>query len=248
MAIETVEGRRTLLEIVSQTYGAIRVPLAQQFQFTPDYQERRIFEFDNLEAAATVSTYNGCTVQFDYFNSDSKLVEAALNDQDPGSSVVVRDPSNLSEVYIMLNMRKQVDGKIFKSVLVKAVKINGYDTSEPVVEEARTTVAGVATNVLEFEGAGLLYTRILAATPDMAVYEQSIPPNSRADDNFPAMSTFDVTLAEDAVSINGSFAVLVRKNGAVVTTGYTVTATTFTVAVEPEDTDVWEVWTAYLDA
>jgi len=249
---ETVVGTRTKLELVSKSHGIVRVPLAQSFDYTPRYDERTIFEFDNSEAALVVTSYNGAEVRFDYFDSDSKLVDAMLQDIDPGSTITVHDPSVLKGIHTILNVRNE-SGKIFQSILAKAIRIRGVAATEPVREESRITVDGTATNVLRVKGAGLLYSRILADSPAGSVYLQAVPPNSDTDQNFPASpGPYVITFNKNAelVEIQGVSKrdIMVLKNGVEVTTGYTISATQFTVSTTPAATDVWEVFTAYLDS
>ena len=248
---ETVTGTRTKLELVSKSHGIIRVPLAQSFDYTPRYDERTLFEFDNNEAALVVTSYNGAEVRFDYFDSDSKLVDAMLNDVDPGSTITVHDPSILKGIHCILNVKNE-DGKIFQSIIGKFIRVRGVSATEPVREESRITVDGTATNVLRLKGAGLLYSRILANAPAVSVYDQAVPPNSDTDQNFPANpGPYEITLDEpsEEVEINNVLRrdIMVLKNGVATDTGWTLTATKFTVSAEPATTDVWEVVTAYLD-
>jgi hypothetical protein len=247
---ETVVGTRTKLELVSKSHGIVRVPLAQSFDYTPRYDERTIFEFDNNEAALVVTSYNGAEVRFDYFDSDSKLVDAMLNDVDPGSAITVHDPSILKGIHCILNVRNE-DGKIFQSIIAKSVRVRGVAAVEPVREESRITVDGTATNVLRLKGAGLLYSRILASVPAGSVYLQAVPPNSDTDQNFPLLTPWEVTLDEpsEEVEIDNVMRrdIMVLKNGVQTDTGWTLTATKFTLTSAPATTDVWEVVTAYLD-
>jgi len=247
---ETIIGTRTKLELISESHGSIRVPLAQSFDYTPGFTERKIFEFDNAEAALVVTQFDGVDIRFDYLDTDSKLVDAALNDLDPGLTVTEHDPSVLREVNIILNVRSE-DGLIFQSVLAKGVRIKGVTATEPVREEGVITVDGGATNVLRYKGAALLYSRILANTPDASVYDQSIPPNSTSDQNFAVSTPFKITLDKTAVAINeaGDLGVLILKNGEEVDTGFTLTSTEFTVDDPgPDATDIWEVITAFIDS
>lgn len=246
---ETIVGTRTKLELISASHGTIRVPLAQSFDYTPGFTERKIFEFDNDETALVVTQFDGVDIRFDYLDTDSKLVDASLNDLDPGATVTEHDPSVLKEINVILNVRGE-DGLIFQSVLVKGVRIKGATATEPVREEGVITVDGGAENALRYKGAALLYSRILANVPDASVYTQSIPPNSSSDQNFAVSTPFKITLDKTAVVINeaGDLGVLVLKNGEAVDTGFTLTSTEFTVADPgPLDTDVWEVVTAFID-
>jgi hypothetical protein len=246
--METIQGVRTKLIVVSYSHGTIRVPLAQSFNYTPRLTERTINEFDNLEAAQIVTSFDGVDITFDYLDSDSKLVEAMFADVDPDSDAIVDDPTSYKKVYVFANMKGLESTKIFASVLAKGCRTKGAPYTEPVKEEAKVTRDLSGTNVLKIKGAAVQYERILAHTPDVSVYEQVIPPNAYADLNFPdSPGPYEITHAEDALSTNGKYYLVVLKNGSEVITGFTATATKFTVADAPAATDVWEVYTAYLD-
>lgn len=245
---ETVIGTRTKLELVSQSHGIIKVPLAQSFDYTPRFTERTIFEFDRSEAALVVSTFDGVDVRFDYFDSDSKLVDATINDLDPGSTLTVHDPSTMKEIQAVLNVRGE-DGVIFQSILAHGMRVKGIAAAEPVREESRITVDGAAQNVRRVKGGAILYSRMLASAPAVSVYDQAIPPNSDVDQNFPLLTPWEVTLDEptEEVDTAGTRYLLVLKNGDEVTTGFTVTTTKFTLPSAPAVTDVWEAFTVYID-
>ena len=120
---ETVVGTRTKLELISQSHGSIRVPLAQSFDYTPNFSERTIFEFDNDEASLVVTSFDGVDVRFDYLDSDSKLVDASLNDLDPSLAVTTHDPSVLKETQVILNVRGE-DGLVSQSIIAKYMNIS----------------------------------------------------------------------------------------------------------------------------
>lgn len=160
MAIETVLGTQTKLVLVSQTHGSIRVPLNQRFDYTPRYTSRTIFEFDREDAAINISLFEGADIAFEYLDTESKLVDAAVNDADPGADVVVDNPAAYKEVNVFLNIKNSA-GVIFQSVLAKGVRIKASATTEPVREESRITREGDALNVLRVKGGAIEYTRAL---------------------------------------------------------------------------------------
>jgi|GEM_PF-6409453 len=248
--METVIGTRTKLELSSRSHGIIRVPLAQSFDYTPRFSERTIFEFDRDEAAIVVTTFDGVDVRFDYFDSDSNLVDSVFNDLDPSSTITMHNPATLRAFNAMLNVRSETTGLIFQSVLAHGCRVRGVATVEPVREESRITVDAAAQNVRRLKGAAMLYSRMLANMPDASVYEQTDPPNSDVDQNFPAMSPYEITLNEatEEVDTAGTRYLLVLKNGEEADTAeFTVSATKFTLTSAPATTDVWEAWTAYID-
>ena len=162
MAIETIFGTQTKLVLISQTHGSIRVPLNQNFDYTPRFTARSIFEFDRLDAAVSISTYEGADVRFEHLDTDSKLVDAAIGDQDPAATVVLDDPSNYKEIQMYANVKNSL-GVIFQAVLAKGVKIKGSATTTPVREESRVTRDGEALNVQRIKGGAIEYTRALNA-------------------------------------------------------------------------------------
>ena len=263
--MELIQGVRTKVVLTSLTKGAVRVPLAQSFNYTPKITQRDINEFDNLEVAQIITSFDGVDISFDYLDSNSKLVDAMFADVDPASAVVLDDPSNYKMVNVFANMKGIDTGLIVSSVLAKACRAKGSPYTEPVKEEAKVTRDLAGTNVIKVKGAAILYTRILASVPDADVYEQSIPPNAYLDKKLAGYSgwsgysgfsgssgysgakvSFDKTL----VPYNGAsgYDFWVLKNGEEVTLGYTMTSTAFEVTDEPLDTDVWEVFGLYVDA
>ncbi len=247
---ETVIGTRTKLELMSKTHGAIRVPLAQSFDYTPKYTERTIFEFDRSDAILIVSVFDGVDVKFDYFDTDSHLVDSVFNDLSPAATVTKNDPSTLKHFNGMLNIRSESTGKIFQSVYMKEARVKGFAATEPVREESKITVDASALNVIRLKGAAIMYVRMLDFDPDPAVFLQGAS-NSEVDLNFPDVpGPYVITLPHTAVAIDpaGSLSLRVLKNGNEVTTGFTLTTTTFTVPTEPADTDIWELWAAYIDS
>jgi hypothetical protein len=246
--METIQGQRTKLELISYSHGSIRVPLAQALNYTPKITARTINEFDNLEAAMIVTTYDSTDVTFDYFDSDSKLVDAIFADSNPAATVVVDDPSDYRRVYLMANVKALNTGKIFASILAKACVAKGAPYTEPVLEEAKVTRDLTGTNCIKVKGSAMYYQRMLASSPAVSVYQQAVPPNINVDLKFPGSGPFTVTNAKTALQFDGvNYYAVVLKNGVEVTTGFTMTSTTFTVPTSPATTDIWEAYYLYAD-
>ena len=243
--MEVMQGIRTKLVLVSFSHGAVRIPLAQTLNYTPKITERNINEFDNLEVALIVTTYDGADMTFDYLESDSKVVDAMFADISPTSDIVIDDPSNYMPVTLFANVKTLESGKIFASILAKSCKTKGAPYTEPVLEEAKVTRDMSGLNIVKLKGVVLLYSRVLAPSPDAGVYLQTVPPNAYSDGNFNGGNAY--TWAQTAVAINGSYVVHALLNGYEVTTGFTATSSGVTLDDAPADTDVWEFFTAYQD-
>lgn len=245
--MNTIQGLRTKVVLVSFSHGSVRVGLQQSLNITPRFTERTISEFDNLEPAIIVTTYEATDCTFEYLDSDSKLVDAAVNDQDPAATVVVDDPSAYQPLTLFANSKSLTTGKIFASVLVSGCMVKGSPQTEPVKEELRVTRDLTGLNVLTVKGAGIYYQRMLPEIPAAATYLQAVPPNAYTDLYFTAGADKYVNNVKDAISVNGSYALLVLKNGVAVTSGYIMNKYYFHATDPLVSTDVWEVFYAFDD-
>lgn len=252
MGVEFVVGTDTLFELISETHGAVRVPLAQNFDYTPAFDERRIFEFDRSDAIAVVTNFNGVDISFNYFDTKSILVDTVVNDLDPAASAPLDDPSNYKELHALLNVRDS-DGKIFQSVLCKFIRVRGSATTEPVREEATITRDGAATNVFRLKGVAIEYSRVLKV--GSSAFTQGSA-NSRSDKTAALVSgnqefsTDNTPVAITAAdpNLNGNKIVFVMKNGEEYTGTITVTGSVVSIPDANFATDdVFEVFTAFVD-
>ena len=256
MSIETIYGTSAKLSLVSQQHGSVRVPLNQNFDYTPRFTSKTIFEFDRTDAALVVSLFEGADVRFEYLDTESKLVDSCINDVDPASAVVVDDPSTYSEINIYLNIKNSL-GKIFQSVLAKGVKVKGSATTEPVRDESRITRDCEALNVLRIKGGAIAYTRAkIAASTAFAQGTANDATDVVAAASNPVGSSI-VTLAKAPEIVSGTNRyLLILLNGTdisemdapptVVFSGTDNTTVTITPVLEA--TDVLELFTVYIPA
>lgn len=252
MGVEFVVGTHTKIELISANHGAVRVPLAQNFDYTPSFDERRLFEFDRADAVAIVTNFNGVEIRFDHFDSDSKLVDAMINDLDPAATAIADDPSQYKEVNVMVNVKKKSDNKIFQSILCKGVRLNGAATTEPVREEATISRSGIATNVLRLKGVAIEYTR--AKRTGSTAFAQGSA-NSQSDSTavlnvsvyeWTVANTPQVVEAADP-NLDGTALIYVLKNG-VEYIGATLTGSTIKIpSADFGANDVFEAFTTYID-
>lgn len=253
MAIEFTVGTNTLLELTSLLHGTVRVPLAQNFDYTPSFDERRIFEFDTSDAVAIVTNFNGVDIAFTHFDSNNQLVDAMVNDLDPGAVALVDDPSRFKDITITLNIRRKSDNKIFQSVLAKGVRITGAAAAEPVREEGVIARTGVATNVFRLKGVALEYNRVLRSGSSAFVQGSSNSQSDKTTVTSGSDETFDVDNNPQVVeandpAINGKSIIHVLKNGDEYTGAISIVGTTVSIpTTEFATDDVFEVWTSYID-
>jgi hypothetical protein len=242
---DIVQGTKTTLELISNSHGIVRIPLAQSFDYTPQYAERKINELGRTEAVLTISTFNGADIRFDILDSDSKLLDSTIQDVDPASTIVVHDPSNLKKFHAMLNITNEA-GVIFEGILAHGVRVKGMASAEPVAEEARITVDGSGQNVRRVKGGAILYNRFVTAAT--TAYEQANPPNSQEDIELTmtdTVGTFSIALAVDAESNPITLLVLIDGEEAD-PDSVTITSTTITLDTALDDASVLEVFGVYI--
>lgn len=251
MAIETIIGTNAKLVLVSQTHGSVRVPLNQNFDYTPRFTAKTIFEFDRVDAALSISLFEGVDVKFEHLDSDSKKVDAAINDLDPAADIIVDDPSSYSTIQAYVNIKNSL-GKIFQSVLAKGVTIKGSATTEPVRDESRITRDGEALNCQRIKGGAIEYTRALKSG-------STAFPQGSANDGVDKAWTVDMgtstyDLDNTAEVISGSNKVLLAlvngTDNSELDSPYDIAITGTTVVITPdlEDNDVFELFTVYKPA
>ena len=263
MGIEFVVGTHTKVELISGSHGAVRVPLAQTFDYTPSYDEKRIYEFDSPGIVAVVTNFNGVEVRFDHFDSDSKLVDAALNDLDPAADATVDDPAQLQykNLCILVNVRKRSDNKLFQSILCKSVRLTGAAAAEPVRDEATIARSGIALNVLRLKGVALEYTRAMKAGSTAFVqssansYEDSVAAVVSNYCEWDVANTPTVVSAADT-SLDGTALIYLLKNGDPYVPSDSskpalVDIPTKKIKINKDDfgaNDVFEAFTSYVEA
>ena len=253
--VDFVVGTSTQIVLVSSTHGAVRVPLAQNFDYTPSFDERRLFEFDREEACAIVTNFNGVEISFNHLQSGSKLVDAMVNDLDPAAAVTVDDPANYQDLSLFLNVTDRTSKLIFQSVLIKGTRLNGAAASEPVREEGTIARTGVATNAFRIKGAAIEYARALRSDSVSAFVQGS----SNIDTDKSGVVNggnheFDldnepVAMSANDQDIDGEKIILVLKNGVEFTGTVNITGTkTISIATADWDQeDVFEIFATYLD-
>lgn len=257
MSVEVIYGFNTKLSLVSQTHGAIRVPLNQNFDYTPRFTAKTIFEFDRLDAALIVSLFEGADIRFEHLDTDSKLVDAAVNDQNPGAAIVEDDPSNYKEINIFLNTKNSL-GKIFQCVIAKGVRLKGSATTEPVRDESRITRDGESLNVLRIKGGAMEYNRALTATSTAFAQGSANDATDVVSDESttPGSSIVTLTNAPEVIPSTGTRYVLILLNGTDISLLDSPPTVAFSgtgnkkVTVTPAitDTDVLEIFSVYIPA
>lgn len=246
-------GVNTKLELISETHGAIRVPLAQNFDFTPGFDGRKIFEFDRSDAVAVVSNFNGVDISFSHFDSASKLVDAMVNDLDPGATALVDDPSNYNDITLMLNIKNPDTKLIFQSILVKGCRLNGASSRLPVREEGLIERSGEATNAYRLKGVALEYKR--AKRSGSTAFAQGSA-NSHTDVTAALNGgNYEITLTETVqtveakdTDIDGTGLILVLKNGAQYDGASISAGKVLIPSADFTANDVFETFTTYIDA
>lgn len=247
----SARGLQHAIWLVSFSHGRAQLPVVSAISIDPQGKEEVVGEMGTPYGVLTVQFYDKVSFQVDYTTTDDDTTPSLVMDTVPSSaqgSVYAPHLTYQAPFSLFGNQTHMTSGKIFQGFVVaqcmglltkkqskegnEQVSIKGTGTQVWIVNANRT-----AANV---DGA-IDYNRGVAASPPYATTE---------DKTFSANA---ITLNKAAVAFplpgTGGLTqnyVLVLKNGKPVTTGFTISGSTFTLSVAPAATDVWEVFTVYL--
>ena len=242
-------GQNAEFKLISKSHGAFSLGFVESFEVDPSHANKRLYFFNKKEALP-ITIFEGVNGRFGYLETEERLFLAAVMDVDPSSDMINDDPSAYIDFHGLLNCRNEY-GVIKNGIFVKMMRISGVPESMTPREEQHSQVGFIGSTRYKVKGGGILYSRVLAATPDPSVY---LSPD---DTNFDG--TGKVTLTKLPVSINIKDRITTRpwlaiyKNGEDQTlsqeTNPTITFDTLTGVVDlgaaPLATDVWEFYTPF---
>ena len=96
--VDLQTGKKTKPWIVSQSYGRYREPLVQSVSITREMTVDVLPEFDNVNMAASVRTYNGSKASFEYAASQNTNIESMVMNTNPLSNIVMFDPAQTAAI------------------------------------------------------------------------------------------------------------------------------------------------------
>lgn len=161
-------GQNTSFELVSQTHGRKRLKFVESFEVDPSHTNKRLWFFNSKEMLP-VSIYEGASGSFGYLETEEKYFLAMVMDQDPNALMLNDDPGAYLEFCMLLNSRDE-RGKQRNGILVKGARIAGVPESMAPREEQHSRCGFLAKTRYKIKNGGILYTRILGATPAGTVF------------------------------------------------------------------------------
>jgi hypothetical protein len=236
--VDLQTGKKTKPWIVSQSFGRYREPLIQTASITREMTVDMIPEFDNVNMAASVRTYNGTKASFEYVSSQNTNIESMVMNTNPLLPIVMFDPAQTAQVDVFWTDKGINSGTSYASRALFGGKMEANTISEDTKSAMKKTMGFSFIQEKEIINGQIQYTRFTQATVAFVT----------ADDvSFSAGAGTFPTTAKAMTNTDGTtiFAMWVKFNGIPVTdtTQYTITATTFTPTTLPVSGDVWEVFT-----
>lgn len=248
-------GQNTSFDLVSQTHGRKRLKFVETFEVDPSHSNKRLYFFNSKESLA-ISIFEGVNGSFGYLETEESYFLAMVMDQDPSLAIINDDPGAYLEFNILLNSRNE-RGNQRNAILVKGCRIAGVPESLSPREEQHSRVGFIGKTRYKIKGGGIMYLRILAATPDSAVFTTS------EDVNFDATGTYAFSQAPANVNIYDALTtrtwLAAYKNGEDITQLAVDDPSLFSVNIvagspdtgeivlpsAPAATDVWEFFIPY---
>lgn len=161
-------GQNTSFDLISQSHGRKRLKFVESFEVDPSHTNKRLWFFNSKEMLP-VTIYEGCSGSFGYLETEEKFFLAMVMDQDPDRQIINDDPGAYLEFSILLNSRNE-RGKQSNAILVKGARISGSPESLAPREEQHSRVGFLAKTRYKIKNGGIMYARILGATPAVDVF------------------------------------------------------------------------------
>ncbi len=261
--VNTVQvGQDTKISLLSQTHGRMRVPLAQTFVITPKMNAGVVGEFDNRFPVTGYGTYEGCSVSFEHHQGDIGDVNAMLMDSNPSGPLQSMIEAVAAECVscCWVNYYSPQLGYQYGFDYVSQIRLqsnpNNQSTKDP-TKVTKTFEGLVHVGVIGKTGqkAALQLVRFTAspvnyATADDVALTGSTGtfPNAPVAIPLPAEANLGAgQIYVDAYKINPAAGVMktqLNGNSNNGTVDFTITGSTFTLAVAPTAGDVYEILVA----
>ena len=261
--VNTVQvGQDTKINLWSQTHGRMRVPLAQTFVVTPKMAAGVVGEFDNRFPVLGYATYEGCGLSFEHHQGDNGDVNAMMMDTNPFGNVqpMIEALAVECESGVWVNYYSPQLGYQYGFDYVSRIRLqanpNNQSTKDP--NKVTKTFEGLvhfgmvgktgqkcAAQLVRFTS-----TPVAFATFDDVALSGSTGtfPNAPVAIPLPPEANLGASqLYIDAYKINpaaGSTKTQLNGNSNQGTVDFTISGSTFTLAVAPTAGDVYEILVA----
>lgn len=240
-------GQNADVNFISKRGGAVEIPFVENFSVEPSHNQKVLYFF-NEQQGFTLSILDSAGGSLQFLQTEQKLVQCVLQDMPYDTAVIVDDPATYQPFHAYMNCRNN-EGVLDMGVLIKRCTLANNPANMTPRDEQHMTASYRAATRYIVQGAGIMYKRILADTPAVGVRL-----NAKHDWNLPASPAVqELDFALESMPLPSEIKIgnkmqhyfYVLKNGEEAKSGFTFTATKFTVTDTVLDTDVWEIFYAF---
>lgn len=235
--VDLQTGKKTKPWIVSQSYGRYRGPLIQTVTITREQTVDMLPEFDNVNMAASVRTYNGTKATLDYVASQNTSIESMVMNTNPLLPIVMFDPAQTAAVDVVYSDKGINSGTTYSSRALFGGRLDASTISEDTKSAMKKNMGFSFIQEKEIINGQIQYTRFTQSASFVTADDVAFAGGAGT---FPTSCVAQTNT--DGTTI---LALWVKLNGLPVTdtTQYVITTTTFTPTVAPTSGTVWEVFT-----
>lgn len=234
--VDLQTGKKTKPWIVSQSFGRYREPLIQTVSITREMTVELIPEFDNVNMAASVRTYNGSKAAFEYVSSQNTNIESMVMNTNPLLPIVMFDPAQTGQVDVLFTDKGINSGTSYSSRALFGGKLSSNTISEDTKGAMKKNMAFDFIQEKEIINGQISYSRFTQVATFITADDIAFSGGA---------GTFATPL-KAMTNTDGTtiIAMWIKFNGFPVmdTTQYAITTTTFTPTTAPVSGDVWEVF------
>jgi len=234
--MEIVKGKKTKCSMISVLGEEARISLQQGLEFSPTTTEEQIPEFDNDEAAVIITTLDKYDASLTYLESSDEKMAAIIMGIPLTSEVVPVVAGRTKDVAWIANCKGD-DGKVFRCFVAKPGSVKALPVSVQVDGNKNAKRVDLSHP--------MVYDIFKAEAVRDKLVSTDFSENAENQNHYEAaLSATPVELPAGTVADSAQKFLFVRKNGEVVTEGFSITEDNkLDIGVtEPEASDFWEVF------
>jgi hypothetical protein len=115
---KVVLGQRGKVTLVTASHGALRAGLVKSYEPAPEISQKSIGEVDTVGAVKVINVDNGVAGKIGYAESNQKLIDAAMMDQENSLTGIELDHTNMRSFTLMVRHFPDQDDTVFGGKLI----------------------------------------------------------------------------------------------------------------------------------
>jgi len=164
-SVSKVERSRNSL--ITFSHGRTRQGLVKLVDFTPVVTPKKVKEMSKERLGALYNIHDGGTVKLDSQFKNERHLVAALMDRDPNATNIYMDQKRFRPFHVLVELLAEDEKQVIGGAFALKCLAHGIPEPMPAEGEVMLSVAANCEEIIETNGQGIRYVRIVkaASTP-----------------------------------------------------------------------------------